>query len=207
MDPTNSIERRTPSLTSPRRSRRRRPTPFLNRTMFGCTPTRPKRSSAAGQDLSIDRSSTRGGGPTVETRSTARRSPRRRSRWTRRSRLTMGVAAAVLTAALGACGGDDSSRPAHVVHQSRSAPALRRSARASACRHRRALQHRRLQDRVEILPQSATEQRIQLARRLAAEDSVDRPDEPRPRVHGRVRRRRLPRRAPGRPASRCPTAR
>ena len=44
----------------------------------------------------------------------------------------------------------------------------------------------------QVLPQDATQQRVQLARRLAAHDSGHRPDEPRSAVHGRVRERRLP---------------
>ena len=48
----------------------------------------------------------------------------------------------------------------------------------------------------QVLPQDASQQRIQLARRLAAERPGHRPDEPGPAVHGRVRERRLPRADP-----------
>ena len=85
----------------------------------------------------------------------------------------MGVAAAVLTAALGACGGDDSSRPTLTWYINPDPPPPSGVALddfglfgiASRC------SNERYQIDVEVLPQSATEQRIQLARRLASEDS------------------------------------
>ena len=45
---------------------------------------------------------------------------------------------------------------------------------------------------IQILPNDADAQREQLVRRLAAQRLLDRPDEPRPAVRGRVRQRRVP---------------
>ena len=51
---------------------------------------------------------------------------------------------------------------------------------------------RRLQVDIQTLPANATGQREQLVRRLAARDSSIDLDEPRRRVHRRVRQRRIP---------------
>ena len=109
----------------------------------------------------------------------------------RRPRRGVAGSAAVLVAAgtLAACGGGGRGDPdADLVHQ----PRQRRPGRDRGALHRGG---RRASTRIETPCCRATRasQREQLVRRLAAEDDVDRPHEPRPAVRPRVRPGRVPR--------------
>ena len=136
-----------------------------------------------------DRSATREGS---DRGNSVNRSPRsrRRSRWTS-DRDGDGVAAAVLTAALGACGGDDGGVPTLTwwINPDPNPPEGFEGAFGQAGIAERCSTD---QYKIEIRAAAraaATEQRIQLARRLAAEDSSIDLMSLDPVVHGGVRRR------------------
>ena len=166
-----------------------------------------RRPSAGGRAASAEaRVRVAGGGRQAASRGHGRahRGSRRRGMgsygWRRRA---ASVALAALTVCgLAGCGSGESGPPTlnwYINPDSGGqAEIANRCTQAAGGRYRIA---------VSVLPRESSEQREQLIRRLAAEDTLDRPHEPGPALYPRARRARVPRPGAGRAWQRgCPKA-